>query len=354
MEEKVSIIIPIYNAEKYLTETIESIICQTVQSWELVLVDNMSKDKSMEICKRYAGKYPNVHVYEEKKAGCSYARNRGMKEATGDYIVFVDADDYLKDKFVIEGWIGALKKERADIVIGNYERLWNERLLPANEHKIFSLKDRESEAFRFQGFFSAGNLSYIWGRAYRADFLKKNKIIFQPLEYAEDKLFNIECYMKQAKYAFVDDVGYVYRKNAESISYQYKPNSCQCWLKIAHRTEKLAKESKKREYLGIVRYLIAFAAFFDAKMEYVEKRKSLKATINLLKEYKKDELAKRCFKDLAHGKQLNQIDSRMWEFMLKGFAFAMNLNLYGGLAIGIKMLIDLRIDERLSDTGVRE
>ena len=349
-----SIIIPVYNAEKYIEETIESIICQTYKSWELILVDNMSSDRSMEICRKYEKRYTNVYVYKESKAGCAFARNRGIKEATGEYIIFVDADDYLKGEQIVEKWIYALEKEKADIVVGNYERLWKKKVLPAASHSSFSKESRESEEFRFQGFFTTGTLSYVWGKAYRASFLKENRILFQNLDYAEDKMFNIECYIKNARYAFINEIGYVYRRNEESISYKYKPDSCKCWMQIADRTEREVRKSKRKEYLDIVRYIIVFAAFFDAKMEYVEKEKSLNATIQLLKRYKKDNLAKVCFKDLAHGKQMKNIHSKMWKIMLRGFSFVMNMNMYLILAIGIKLLIDLRIDERLSDTGLRE
>ena len=353
-EKKASVIIPVYNAEKYLAEAIDSVIGQSYQPMEILLVENMSGEHSMEICRNYEKKYENIHVYEEKKAGCACARNRGMEEAEGEYIIFLDADDYLKNPDIIKKWINALGKENADIVIGNYERLWDGKLLPAAGHETFSKEDRESEEFRFQGFFSTGTLSYVWGRAYRASFLKRQKIQFYNCSYAEDKLFNMECYIKQARYAFINDTGYVYRRNEESISYQYKPDSCECWLKIAHRMEAEVKKSRNATYLGMVRYTIAFAAFFDAKMECVEKKKSLKAVITLLKKYKKDELARRCLKDLAHGKQIRYINSKMWKLILEGFSFAMNMNLYWGLALGIKLLADLRIDERLSDTGLRE
>lgn len=352
--KKVSVIIPVYNAEKYLAEALESVIGQEYQPLEILLVENMSQDHSMDICKKYEKDYANVHVYEEKKAGCAYARNRGMEEADGEYIVFLDADDYLKDPSVIGKWIDALERDQADIAIGNYERLWDGKLLVAASHEVFSREDRESEEFRFQGFFSTGTLSYVWGRAYRRAFLRERKILFQNLSYAEDKLFNMECYIKQARYTFIDDIGYVYRKNENSISYRYKPDSCECWLKIAHRTEAEVLKSRKHEYAGMVRYIVAFAAFFDAKMEYTEKNKSLKATALLLKKYKKDELAGRCFRDLAHGKQIKGIYSWMWRMMLESFSFAMNRKWYRGLALMVKLLVDLRIDERLSDTGLRK
>lgn len=91
----ISIIVPIYNVENYLTECIESILKQEFDECEIVLVDDGSTDKSGKICDEYAKKYDNVKVIHKKNGGLSDARNEGLKEATGKYILFVDSDDYI-------------------------------------------------------------------------------------------------------------------------------------------------------------------------------------------------------------------------------------------------------------------
>lgn len=105
-----------------------------------------------------------------------------------------------------------MKHEEADIVVGNYERLWNGRRFAAASHTSFSELNPDSEDFRFQGFFSVGTLSYVWGKLYRKQFLEKNEAVFENLPYAEDKLFNIQCYLCNPKYAFIQETGYIYRK----------------------------------------------------------------------------------------------------------------------------------------------
>ena len=97
---------------------------------------------------------------------------------------------------------------------------------------------------------------------------------------------------------------------------------------------------ERKKYQGLIYYLLFFACFFDAKMEYVQNRHSLRAVVKLLKAYQTDPLV--------------NVSSRFWKIMIKGFCIAMRLHLYYGLAIGIKLLIDIRVDERLSDTGLRE
>ena len=88
---------------------------------------------------------------------------------------------------------------------------WKERLLPAAGHEHFSILRPDSEDFRFQGFFSVGTLAYVWGKVYRKSFLTDHEIHFSDLEYGEDKVFNMQCYVCGARYAFLEDRGYVYR-----------------------------------------------------------------------------------------------------------------------------------------------
>lgn len=87
-----------------------------------------------------------------------------------------------------------------------------DKILPATKHQSFALCSPSSEEFRFQGFFSVGTLSYAWGKLYRREFLRNHQIYFADLSYAEDKLFNMQCYICDAKYAFLEDIGYIYRK----------------------------------------------------------------------------------------------------------------------------------------------
>lgn len=352
---KVSIIMPVYNAEKYLREAIESIVKQQNVEWELLLVDNGSKDLSLEICQQFARKYSRIRVLTEENPGAGNARNKGYQNADGDYILFVDADDYLPDAKVLERFVCAIESEDADIAVCNYQRLWKTRLLPATDHKEFSEKDRNTEDFRFQGFFSVGTLSYVWGKLYRRSFLEQNQIRFGNYEYAEDKMYNLECYIAGAEYTFVQECGYIYRKNDDSVSFRYKKDSWKCWLQIAHDLDDWTKKYKQ-DYRSknLEAYILFFAAFFDAKMEYTEHQNSLKAVKQLLEHYAKEPLGKECFRMLAFGRSYSDISSSFWKLMMRGFSVGMTWHMFGLLSLGIKLLIDWRIDERLSDTGLRE
>ena len=355
-EQKVSVIIPVYNAGKYLKQALDSVLEQDYPNIEIILVENMSKDDSMKICQSYERTHKEIRLFREKKAGPGDARNLGLKKASGTYILFVDADDYLPDKKIITKFVNIAEQTASDVVICNYARLWNEKILPAAEHSAFSAQDPCTEDFRFKGFFSVGHLSYVWAKLYRKSFLDSHGLHFPSLEYAEDKLFNIQCYMAGAVYTYMEDRGYIYRKNDASVSYRYKPDSMKCWLKIAGiLKEDMAGAADQHEiYEAFIRYLIFFAAFFDAEMEYTAYHHSRKAVRKCLKAYRSQPLAAQCFKALMDRKSTRELSQWIWRQMLWGFSFGMDHHLYGILSLGIKLLIDLRIDERLSDTGLRD
>ena len=169
-QKKISVIIPVYNAEKYLRETLDSVIKQSYNNWEILLIENGSKDKSPEIIREYEAQYPGIHMLKGPGKGPGPARNMGLRSAKGDYIVFADADDYLPDVDIFRKYISMAEQTGADIVVSNYARLWENRVLPAVKHETFALCSPYSEEFRFRGFFSVGTLSYVWGKFYRSEF----------------------------------------------------------------------------------------------------------------------------------------------------------------------------------------
>lgn len=353
---KISVIVPVYNSEKYLEEAVNSIQIQEYTNWELFLIVSDSEDKSQKICEAYAEKYENVYVLYNESRGIGSARNQGMKAAEGEYILFIDADDYLPDSGVLGRYVNIARQINSDIVVSNYVRLWNQRILPAIQHDSFSGYDRGTEEFRFCGFFSVGTLSYVWGKLYRRSFLEKNKLHFTDFPYAEDKLFNMQCYCCGAKYAFLENVGYVYRRNQMSVSYKYDPDAGRCWLGIAEslRSWISAEFENPEMYEDLIQYTIFFASFFDAKTEYQKGRKSIWSIRKMLKIYGKNGLARECFCKLSTDKRIREMDQKLWIILIRGFSWGMKRRCYFLLSLGIKELINKRVDERMSDTGLRE
>ena len=350
----ISVIVPVYNCEQYLEEAVESVRTQNYQNWELYLVVSDSDDKSQEISRFYAEKYENIYTLYNGSAGIGNARNLGLHAAKGEYVLFLDADDYLPDARVFERYINVARQTDADIFVSNYVRLWNKRILPAASHILFSRYARDTENFRFCGFFSVGTLSYAWGKLYKKSFLEKNQLKFSKFHYGEDKLFNMQCYCIGARYGFIEEAGYVYRKNEMSVSYRYNPDSGKCWLGIAQTFQNWMShhETLPVGCEDLIWYTVFFASFFDAKAEYQKTGQSFKNIRKMLKIYGQNELGRACFSNLAMKKR--NLQQSLWRVMIRGFSIGMKQKCYLGLALGIKWLITCRVDERLSDTGLRE
>ena len=355
MQVKVSIIIPVYNNEGYLQECLDSVLAQTYDDMEILLIDDASEDASGEICDSYAKKYPCVQAIHIDHCGVGGARNEGLRIARGEYIAFVDSDDYFASKDSVRNMVDCLEATNADIAVGNYCRLWDGKILEATGHSTFSQMDPKSAKFRYRGFFSVGTLSYVWGKTYRHSFLKKHGITFHDYEYAEDKYFNFQCYIEQAQYVFLDDVVYAYRKNNASISHQYQRDRAECWLRIsADLLHELDKRKRYAEYGDLVAFTVSFAAFFDGKAQYCKSGKKLKAVKMVLQKYGASTAAYQCFCQLSQGKFLDEACETGWKIVLWTFSALMRVKALYTLAFGIKLLIDFRIDERLSDTGLKK
>ena len=350
---EISVIIPIHNAEKYLKQCVDSVLNQEFVDKEILLIDDGSTDKSGKICDEFESSNKDIKVWHIKKQGVGNARNFGIEKSKGKYLVFIDADDFLPNKEVLSKLYSTIENMNSDIVVGNYYRLWDGNLLPATSHDVFNNVNSSTGDFRFQGFFSTGTLAYVWCKMYRKSFLNNHNIYFGNYTYAQDKMFNFICYSSKPKYSFLNERVYVYRKNDSSVSHRYRKDSADCWMNLANDLNGYLNDNKNGKNLDLVYYTIFFAAFFDSKQEYQNSEKNIAAVIRILKKYGSYPLAKVSFRCISKGESLNEISSWMWKIMLWGFSVCMYLRLYALLAIGIKLLIDLKIDEHLSDTGLR-
>ena len=126
MMEKISVIVPVYMSELYLEKCLDSIVQQTYQNLEIILINDGSTDGSAAICQRYQNQDERVKVYHKRNGGVSSSRNRALEVVTGDYIVFVDNDDWLELDH-IQNLYDLLKKTDADIAIGNFTQFLDDQ-----------------------------------------------------------------------------------------------------------------------------------------------------------------------------------------------------------------------------------
>lgn len=215
--KKISIIVPVYNAEKYVAQSIESLMKQTLKEIEIILVDDGAKDNSGAICDEYAKKDERIIVVHKENGGLSDARNAGMKVATGKYIMFLDADDLFEEDSC-ENMYNMIENTSSDYVIGNYRMIEEDGTKyenPAFDVEKFQEFQIDKNDFK-KSFFIMN--STAWNKIYRRQFLLDNDITFKVPSPAEDDYFTSMCYIKGKKGYYTSKVIYLYRNCPNSIS----------------------------------------------------------------------------------------------------------------------------------------
>lgn len=203
----VSIIVPIYNAEKYLDSCIQSVLRQTYTNWELILIDDGSTDKSGRIAEEYGFSDERITVFHQKNLGVSLARNQGIDEATGNYVVFLDADDELIEDCLAKT-VNIAEETNADVVAGRScenQELFQDRIIWTGAEALEnSLKDH---LFTYSA----------CAKLIRREFIGKTR--FTPdIRINEDSYFVFQLLCKQNVFVLTNDVIYFYRANSESSS----------------------------------------------------------------------------------------------------------------------------------------
>lgn len=187
---KVSIIVPIYNVEQYLRRCIDSLLAQTYTNIEIVLVDDGSPDNCGDICDEYAQTDARIKVLHKKNCGLSAARNSGMEAVSGEWVTFIDSDDWLETD-AVECLMGLTDGERIEMVMAGYNMANdNSSWCPCvntQKREVLSRDAALNEMFRPKDY---PYLGYVAGKLYRTDLLKnENKRFDESLFYHEDRLF---------------------------------------------------------------------------------------------------------------------------------------------------------------------
>ena len=304
---KISIIVPVYQVEKYLRQCIDSVLAQTFRDFELILVDDGSKDRSGAICDEYAGKDDRICVVHSENAGPGAARNRGIGMASGEYILFLDSDDMLDGAEAISTLLDCAQTFQADIAVGNYRHFSGKKMEGVSRHGLSSDMDSRSVAFRYQGFYLTGHLAYNWGKLYRRGFLLENRLSFQHYRLAEDKLFNICCYACLPRYAFTEESVFLYRRTENSLTKQFDERFAENWISLADAFNRFLQEKNCREnYYDLTAFHVFYGSFFIVEKGY-RRGDAFASIVGRLREYGKLDAVKMAMGQLARGKYIFQI-----------------------------------------------
>lgn len=195
-----SVIVPVYNVEKYLHRCVDSILAQTYTDFEVLLIDDGSKDRSGEMCDEYAQQDNRIRVFHQENAGVSAARNKGIGEARGEYVIFVDSDDYLRTEKLNNLYQNAQEHPH---FITNYKE--------ANDIYGNEVQDNNEDVYGW-----AKNTCVVWNSAFLLQFLNEHQIRFcVELSHGEDTLFILDVLSYTSTIVFYDAWDYVYEKGHE-------------------------------------------------------------------------------------------------------------------------------------------
>lgn len=226
----VSVIVPIYNAEKALNECLDSIVSQTYEQIEVILVDDGSTDTSGAICDSYAENDSRVRVFHNTNHGVSYTRNFGVANAAGRYITFVDADDRIEPD-AVELLVTAMEEHNTDLVFGGYGKFNDghqkdyetRSILPADtapSEGVF--KSCKEIALLFTRARTSLSAVSVWGKLYRTELIRENNVRFpEDICYEEDCCFNIDYYRACSSAVTFKKAIYHYRQIPQSLSKSY-------------------------------------------------------------------------------------------------------------------------------------
>ena len=262
-----SIIIPIYNASPYLAFSLESLLSQPFQDFELILVDDGSTDESASICDAYAAKDDRIKVLHEAHHGVAHSRQVGLETAKGEYILYVDADDTVEPGMIVDMYQEAVT-QKADMVICDYRELtYDGEVYRKQEPTALS-----GEAI-LEDILSGKLYGALWNKMMRREWLLQTKASF-PLELAmrEDLIFLSQCLPYASKIAYIPKAFYGYeRRNASALTSHYVNESPayyqqEClWVDLILENQFLLESTRQRlqAYLLELAYITLKSGLFD-------------------------------------------------------------------------------------------
>ena len=240
----ISVIVPAYNAEKYIVSCVESVRKQTFQDWEMVIVDDGSKDKTRELCDQCAANDERIRVIHlRKNAGVSNARNVGLSNAQGEYIAFLDADDCYEPHCLQTMW-DIMKEADADTAACGHVYLWpngskvTEISVPAGVYDELGIREKIIYPLLGDRLTQPVFNGYIVRYLYSAEIIRKAKITFEGA-YLEDELFVMEYFCNAKKLAATEEPLYQYFQNPSSATHHYMADFMKVFSRFMERKEAL-------------------------------------------------------------------------------------------------------------------
>ena len=285
-----SVIIPVYNVEKYLKECVDSILCQTFTNYELILVNDGSKDYSGAICDEYAKQDPRIQVIHKGNGGLSSARNAGTKIAQGEYIVYIDSDDYvMRDDFL---QLLFEKSNGADLVLYKHQKYIDDKKeLQPCVYSYANIKDEQDFIEKIETLVvDDAYYGMAWIKAIKRALLFEHNIAFEEGLLGEDMEWYYHVVTTAKTMSVIDEPCIAYRQRAGSITSRFRMKNLTDFIYILKKWSKFIAEEIKDERLqralfgSMAKYYVSLLITYNRVREKEKKqyKKEIKELVWLL------------------------------------------------------------------------
>lgn len=308
MSVLISVIVPVYNVDKYLDKCIQSILSQSYTNFELLLVDDGSTDTSGDICEKYAETDHRVRVIHKKNGGVSSARNAGIDRSAGEWIAFIDADDWIYPDF-LKGFIANFSYD-ADLYIQGYTDSGGNTLVRADRYwKSDNLIVELDDIYLDQLY------NFVWNKLFKSSIIKANVLYFDPRITMLEDLWFVYSYLLHAKSVFnISQVNYYYWRHESSAC--FKKHSFESWNLFIERFYSLFSQcAVYNKHVASRRLKVCYCWSLDVlRSLYIDKRSST-LRIEFLKKVKK--MAKE--NELIRSRSMHTLNNKIITFLVLNF-----------------------------------
>ena len=271
----ISIIIPVYDVEAYLNQCVDTVLTQSYQHMEIILVDDGSLDRSPAICDEYAEKDMRVRVIHQENKGLSEARNTGIRAAKGDYLLFLDGDDFYDDEDAVSRLVKRAESTHAEVISFSYQKYWKETEKKERYHKpgvsmssSITDKEEQTEFLTSRHLFIASACNKLISRS----LLERESLFFRGGVYSEDIEWCARLLMKARSLDYVDECFYCYRQRENSITHSMDMQKCMHHCQNILTCFSLTEEASPEIRVPLYRYTAYQYATFFHTVAYAERK----------------------------------------------------------------------------------
>lgn len=268
-KDMISIVVPAYNSENVIRPCIESILKSSYKNFELIIINDGSKDNTLKIIKEYAEKDNRIKIIDKKNAGQAEARNDGINIAKGEYIMFIDADDFVEEDY-LELMLNEIRSKKQDICISGY--------------KNYNVDYKYTGEVRYLNeYWTRFYACVVWAKIYKTSFIKDNNLFFPNIKNGEDTAFTVTALSKTEKISVINNTGFGHYYNTTGLSrFTFKGFELNIVPANQYIKDNVSKEYEKNHEKYMWYFYIKHSIFYilwsgkcETPKRFIEKNKEL-------------------------------------------------------------------------------